>query len=68
MVFRVLKCPGKVKNMYGEECVTRDEAEQMIKNGIEDYLSIDQLQEILETIFGDDIMVVENDDIYTEED
>lgn len=54
--------------MYSEEVVTRDEAEQMIKNGIEDYLSIDQLQEILETIFGDDIMVIENDDIYNTED
>ena len=53
--------------MYGEDCVTRKEAEQMIRNAIEDYLSINQLQEILNIIFDDEIMVIEDDDIPEEE-
>ena len=54
--------------MYGEECVIRSEAEKMVKNAIDDYLSIDQLQEILTAIFGDDIMVIEDEDRQEEED
>lgn len=54
--------------MYGEECVARSEAEQMMKNAIEDYLSIDQLQDILEVIFGENIMVIEDEDIPEEDD
>jgi len=54
--------------MYGEECVPRKEAEQMIRNAIEDYLSINQLQEILNIIFDDEIMVLEDDDVPEEED
>lgn len=54
--------------MYGEECVTRKQAEQMILDAIEDYLSINQLQEILNIIFNDDIMVVEDDDLPEDED
>ncbi len=53
--------------MYGEDCVTRKEAEQMMKNAIEDYLSIDQLQDILEIIFDDAYMVIEDGDIPEEE-
>lgn len=53
--------------MYGEECIIRSEAEQMIKNAIEDYLSIPQLQEILTFIFDDEIMVIEDDDIQEED-
>lgn len=54
--------------MYGEDCVTRKEAEHMMKNAIEDYLSIDQLQDILEIIFDDPYMVIEDGDIPEEED
>ena len=54
--------------MYGEECVTRSEAEQMVKKAVDDYLSIDQLQEILTTVCGDDIMVIEDEDRPEEED
>ena len=53
--------------MYGE-CVKRTEAEQMMKNAIEDYLSIDQLQDILEIIFDDTYMVIEDGDLPEEED
>ena len=53
--------------MYGE-CVTRKEAEKMMKTAIEDYLSISQLQDILEVIFDDDTyMVIEDGDIPEEE-
>ena len=54
--------------MYGEECVTRSEAEQMIRNAIEDYLSIDQLQDVLTIVMGDDIMVIEDEDRMEEDD
>jgi len=54
-------------NMYGEDCVTRKESEQMIRNAIEDYLSINQLQEILNIIFDDEIMVLEDDDVPEDE-
>lgn len=53
--------------MYGEECIIRSEAEQMIRNAIEDYLSIHQLQEILTFIFDDEIMVIEDEDITNQE-
>ena len=53
--------------MYGEDCVTRKESEQMIRNAIEDYLSINQLQEILNIIFDDEIMVLEDDDVPEDE-
>ena len=54
--------------MYGEECVTRTEAEKMIRKSIEDYLSIDQLQDVLTIVFGDDIMVIEDEDRLEEDD
>lgn len=54
--------------MYGEECVIRSEAEKMVKDAVDDYLSIDQLQEILTSILGDDIMVIEDEDRPEEED
>ena len=53
--------------MYGDQCVTRKESEQMIKKAIVDYLSIDQLQDILEVIFDEAYMVIEDGDIPEEE-
>jgi hypothetical protein len=45
------------------EMLKRTEAEDRIKEALEDFLAVDSLQEILETIFeGEDFMVVEDGD------
>ena len=45
------------------EMLNRTEAEDRIREAIEDYLSSDSLQEILSQIFeGEDFMVVEDGD------
>jgi len=45
------------------EMVTRSEAEELIKEAIDDYLDVDSLQEIMSIISdGDEFMVVEDSD------
>jgi len=50
-----------------EEYIGREEAEQTIKQAIDDYLPIEELQQILDIIYGDEFLVVEDDDIPEEE-
>ncbi len=51
------------------EMITREAAEQQIKEAIDDYLSCGELQEVLRAIFDEDFMVVDatEDDIEQEE-
>lgn len=49
--------------MNDMEMVTRSEAEELIKEAIDDYLDVDSLQEIMSIISdGDEFMVVEDSD------
>lgn len=43
------------------EMFNRSMAENQIRESIEDFLSVDILQDILNIIFGEDFMVVEDD-------
>jgi hypothetical protein len=47
--------------------IGRDEAEKTIKQAINDYLPIESLQEILDIIYGNEFLVVEDGDIPEEE-
>jgi hypothetical protein len=43
------------------EILNRSMAEDQIKESIDDFLSVDILQDILNLIFGEDFMVVEDE-------
>lgn len=51
-----------------ENVVDRDEAEDIIKTAIDDYLDIETLQQIIDMIYGDEFIVVEDLDEYEYED
>jgi hypothetical protein len=43
-----------------ENYVSRDEAENIIKEAIDDYLSEDILQEVLDLIYGSEFVIVDS--------
>ena len=43
-----------------ENIVDRDEAERIVKSAVDDYLDIETLQQILDLIYGDEFIVVED--------
>jgi hypothetical protein len=49
------------------EIVEREEAEKLIRESIEDYLSIETLQQIIDVIYGTGEIVVVEDNEYEEE-
>ena len=42
-----------------ENIVDREEAEKIVKSAIDDYLDIESLQQIIDLIYGDEFIVVE---------
>ena len=49
------------------EILNRSMAEDQIKESLEDFLSVDILQDILNLIFGEDFMVVEGQEEIAED-
>ena len=51
-----------------ENVVDREEAEMIIKEAIDDYVDIETLQQIIDMIYGDEFIVVEELDQETDDD
>jgi hypothetical protein len=47
--------------------INRDEAERQVKQAVDDYLPVEQLQSILDLIYGDEFLVIENGDMPEED-
>jgi hypothetical protein len=53
--------------MMAENVVDREEAEMIIKEAIDDYVDIETLQQIIDMIYGDEFIVVEELDQETDD-
>lgn len=51
-----------------DNIVDRDEAEILVKSAVDDYLDIETLQQILDLIYGDEFIVVEDNQLTDDDD